>query len=61
MTQRGTIVGKRRTPELLRDPESNDCPPGSTCAKAAVERVRQRLQRQRPASERFVHKTGRDE
>jgi hypothetical protein len=58
---KGHILGydfsKPRT-ELLKADESNDCPPGSTCAQAAVERVRQRLNQKRPASERFVRKTG---
>jgi hypothetical protein len=48
---------------LLRHHESNDCPPGSTCAQAAVETVRRRLLEKKRiplslARSRFVQKTG---
>jgi hypothetical protein len=50
--------------ELLRDPDTSVCPPGSDCAKAAVFRVQQRLAK--PAdrtfsTSKFVHKTGYDD
>jgi hypothetical protein len=50
--------------ELLRDPDTSVCPPGSDCAKAAVFRVQQRLAK--PADRtfsmsKFVAKTGYDE
>jgi hypothetical protein len=50
--------------ELLRDPDTSVCPPGSDCAKAAVFRVQQRLAK--PADRtfsmsKFVQKTGYDD
>ena len=67
--QRGTIIGYtigRPKSDMLPEHVSNDCPPGSDCAKAAVERVRLRLLGQDrrfslPGSKaRFVGKTGCD-
>jgi hypothetical protein len=50
--------------ELLRDPDTSVCPPGSDCAKAAIWRVQQRLaepQRREFSMSRFVEKTGYDD
>jgi hypothetical protein len=67
--QKGTIlgytVGRPRT-ELLKEHESSDCPPGSTCAQAAVERVRRVMNEPKRigitlSTSRFVEKTGYDE
>jgi hypothetical protein len=61
-----SVIGVRIRPaddELLQTPASNDCPPHSTCAQAAVETVRRRLLEKRRiplslARARFVQKTG---
>lgn len=61
--QRGHIsyllFGKPKT-ETLKDHEGGGLPVGSPEAQAAVERVRRRLlgEKDRPASDRFVRKTG---
>jgi hypothetical protein len=64
--QKGHILGYdfgRVRHELLKAEESNDCPPGSTCAQAAVERVRRLMNEPRRvgitlSKARFVEKTG---
>jgi hypothetical protein len=58
----GYDFGKVRH-ELLKEHESGDCLPGSTCAQAAVERVRRILNEPRRIGinlnrARFVEKTG---
>jgi hypothetical protein len=53
----GYDFGKPRT-ELLKPDESNDCPPGSQCAKDKIEIVRQRLHKPLPPSKRFAKQTG---
>lgn len=67
--QRGTIIGYtigRPKTELLPEHVSNDCPPGSDCANAAVERVRLAMNSQDRRfvlnhKSRFVEKTGQPE
>lgn len=67
--QKGTIIGyiiARPKSDMLPEHVSNDCPPGSDCAKAAVERVRRRLFNQDRRfvlnhKSRFVEKTGQPE
>lgn len=59
------LFGKARS-DMLPEHVSNDCPPGSDCAKAAVERVRRVMNEPRRIGinlhrDRFVEKTGRDE
>jgi hypothetical protein len=65
--QKGRILGydfgKPRS-EHLREHESNDCDPGSTCAQAAVFRVQQRLAKPTDRTfsmSKFVEKTGYDD
>ena len=70
MTQHGhlsyLLTGKIYAPDHLRDPDHGVCPPGSDCAKAAVERVRRIMNTPTRiginlSRSRFVEKTGYDE
>ena len=67
--QKGHIIGYdfgRHRHDHLKEHESGDCPPGSQCARDAVERVRRVMNEPKRiginlSRARFVEKTGHGE